>query len=416
MPRPRRDAQGWQTTIPGGTSWARAALPSAHRTAKSAPSQKPPLPAPARGRGGGAAARGAAARGAAGGAAARGAAGARGARGAVGAAAGGRASPAAGSSARHGGLGDQLASAIVTEKPNVRWDDVAGLEDAKAALQEAVVLPIRFPQLFQGERKPWRGILLYGPPGTGKSHIAKAVATEVDATFFSVSSSDLTSKWVGESEKLVRSLFEAAEARKPAIIFIDEVDALTTARTDDESEASRRLKNELLVRMSSVGDGVLVLGATNVPWALDAAVRRRFERRIYIPLPDTQSRESLLRIHLGRTPHTLSDSHIRHLARRTDGLSGADVSVLVRDALMQPLRDLQSATHFRIGADGAWVPCDARDRGAREMRLMQVPADNLSNPEVTPAHFDKALTTTRPSVAASDLRRHEAFTKEFGSG
>ena len=102
----------------------------------------------------------------------------------------------------------------MSEKPNVRWDDVAGLADAKAALQEAAVLPIRFPDLFQGERKPWRGILLYGPPGTGKSHLAKAVATEVDATFFSVSSSDLVSKWVGESEKLVRALFEEAARRR----------------------------------------------------------------------------------------------------------------------------------------------------------------------------------------------------------
>ena len=127
-------------------------------------------------------------------------------------------------------------------KPNVRWDDVAGLEAAKAALQEAVVLPIRFPNLFTGERRPWRGILLYGPPGTGKSHLAKAVATEVDATFFSISSSDLVSKWVGESEKLVRALFEAAEERRPSIIFIDEVDALCSTRSEGESDSSRRLK------------------------------------------------------------------------------------------------------------------------------------------------------------------------------
>ena len=154
------------------------------------------------------------------------------------------------------------------------------------------MLPIRFPDLFTGARQPWRGVLLYGPspggrlgprcrgfpefprklpvgpPGTGKSHLAKAVATEVAATFFSVSSSDLVSKWVGESEKQVRALFESAERRKPAIIFIDEVDALASARSENEAEASRRLKNELLVRMSGVGQGVLVLGATNVPWEI----------------------------------------------------------------------------------------------------------------------------------------------------
>ena len=219
------------------------------------------------------------------------------------------------------------------------------------------------PDLFQGERKPWRGILLYGPPGTGKSHLAKAVATEVDATFFSVSSSDLVSKWVGESEKLVSALFEEAARRRPAIIFIDEVDALASTRRDGESDASRRLKNELLVRMSAIESGVLVLGATNIPWELDAAVRRRFERRVYIPLPDEGARRELLRIHLGETPHSLAPSDLDRLASRTMGLSGADVSVLVRDALLEPVRALQAATHFRQGADGRWS--GARARAAR---------------------------------------------------
>lgn len=116
-----------------------------------------------------------------------------------------------------------ISGAVVAEKPNVKWDDVAGLEGAKEALKEAVILPARFPQLFTGKRKPWKGILLYGPPGTGKSFLAKAVATEADSTFFSISSADLVSKWQGESEKLVRSLFESAREQKPAIIFIDEV-------------------------------------------------------------------------------------------------------------------------------------------------------------------------------------------------
>lgn len=164
-----------------------------------------------------------------------------------------------------------LASAILSETPNVKWEDVAGLEGAKEALKEAVILPIKFPHLFVGKRTPWRGILMYGPPGTGKSFLAKAVATEAKSTFFSVSSSDLVSKWMGESERLVKQLFTMARENKPSIVFIDEVDSLCGTRGEGESEASRRIKTEFLVQMQGVGNddtGVLVLGATNLPWAL----------------------------------------------------------------------------------------------------------------------------------------------------
>ncbi|XP_015284139.1 PREDICTED: vacuolar protein sorting-associated protein 4A, partial [Gekko japonicus] len=147
-------------------------------------------------------------------------------------------------------LQEQLMGAVVMEKPNVRWGDVAGLEGAKEALKEAVILPIKFPHLFTGKRTPWRGILLFGPPGTGKSYLAKAVATEAgNSTFFSISSSDLVSKWLGESEKLVKNLFELARQHKPSIIFIDEVDSLCGSRNENESEAARRIKTEFLVQM-----------------------------------------------------------------------------------------------------------------------------------------------------------------------
>ena len=335
-------------------------------------------------------------------------------------ASGGRASGRGGSSQDEGGssslVSDLEKTAIQTEKPNVRWDDVAGLEQAKAALQEAVVLPLRFPSLFTGERKPWKGILLYGPPGTGKSHLAKAVATEVDATFFAVSSSDMVSKWVGESEKLVRALFESATKRKPSVVFIDEVDALCSNRSDGESDASRRLKNELLVRMSAADDGVLVLGATNIPWNLDPAVRRRFERRIYIPLPDEIARRALLGIHLGSTPHTLHEGDLVAVARRTDGLSGADMSVLVRDALMQPVRELQAATHFARDAAGNYYPVAAGTRGGKQMALLDVPASALRVPVVTLDHFQSVISKVRPTVGPEDLKQHTQFTKDFGSG
>merc|ERR1712157_700377 len=168
-------------------------------------------------------------------------------------------------------------SAIVTEKPNIKWDDVAGLDQAKDSLKETVILPTRFPQLFTGKRRPFKGILLYGPPGTGKSYLAKAVATEADSTFFSVSSADLISKWQGESERLVRTLFEMARESPGgrAIVFVDEVDSLCGSRSEGESDSGRRIKTEFLVQMDGVGNdskGLLILGATNVPWELDAAI------------------------------------------------------------------------------------------------------------------------------------------------
>uniref|UniRef100_A0AAY5ERW5 vesicle-fusing ATPase n=1 Tax=Electrophorus electricus TaxID=8005 RepID=A0AAY5ERW5_ELEEL len=326
-------------------------------------------------------------------------------------------------------LQEHLMGAIVMEKPNVSWNDVAGLEGAKEALKEAVILPIKFPHLFTGKRTPWRGILLFGPPGTGKSYLAKAVATEANnSTFFSVSSSDLMSKWLGESEKLVRNLFELARLRKPSIIFIDEVDSLCGSRSENESEAARRIKTEFLVQMQGVGnnnDKILVLGATNIPWVLDAAIRRRFEKRIYIPLPDEPARAAMFRLHLGNTPHSLCEADLRQLARSTDGYSGADISIIVRDALMQPVRKVQSATHFKkvrgpsrsnpsVMVDDLLTPCSPGDPAAMEMTWMDVPGDKLLEPIVCMADMLRSLSTTRPTVNAEDLLKVKKFTEDFG--
>ncbi|MBA0731566.1 hypothetical protein Golax_025717, partial [Gossypium laxum] len=299
-----------------------------------------------------------------------------------------------------------LNSAIIREKPNVKWNDVAGLESAKQALQEAVILPVKFPQFFTGKRRPWRAFLLYGPPGTGKSYLAKAVATEADSTFFSISSSDLVSKWMGESEKLVSNLFQMARDSAPSIIFIDEIDSLCGQRGEgNESEASRRIKTELLVQMQGVGhtdQKVLVLAATNTPYALDQAIRRRFDKRIYIPLPDLKARQHMFKVHLGDTPHNLTESDFENLARRTEGFSGSDVSVCVKDVLFEPVRKTQDAMFFYKTPEDMWMPCGPRQPSA------------ILPPPISRSDFDKVLARQRPTVSKGDLEVHERFTKEFG--
>eukprot|EP00483_Globobulimina_turgida_P000425 UN00425 len=321
-----------------------------------------------------------------------------------------------------------LQNAIVINKPNVSWSDVAGLQVAKSLLQEAVILPIRFPQLFTGKRKPFPGILLYGPPGTGKSYLAKAVANAANkSTFFSVSSSDLISKYVGESEKLIKNLFVLARKKKPSIIFIDEIDSLATKRGDNDSDSTRRLKTELLVQMQGVGKdckGVLVLGATNCPWDLDPAVRRRFVKRIYIPLPGKLARKTIFRIHVGEDT-TLTDKDYDVLADRTEGYSGSDISAIVQDALMEPVRTLQSATHFKKEKQGdkkddddyVWLPCSSGDPNGIKMNLMDFQHgedDKIRTETLKLSHFLRVLQNANSSVGKDDIQSHTKWTQEFG--
>ena len=227
----------------------------------------------------------------------------------------------------------QILNEIVVKGDEVHWDDVAGLSAAKKALKEAVVYPFLRPDLFMGLREPARGMLLFGPPGTGKTMLARAVATESKSTFFAISASSLTSKWHGESEKLVRALFALAKALAPSIIFVDEIDSLLSARSgSSEHEASRRSKTEFLIQWSdlqraaagkdtTVGDAtrVLVLAATNCPWDIDDAARRRFVRRQYIPLPEAETRDTQLRTLLGHQKHGLSEEDTAKLVELTDG-------------------------------------------------------------------------------------------------
>ncbi|CAA9962170.1 hypothetical protein PTNB73_03072 [Pyrenophora teres f. teres] len=286
-----------------------------------------------------------------------------------------------------------LAGAILSEKPNIRWEDVAGLEAAKEALKEAVILPIKFPHLFTGKRQPWKGILLYGPPGT---------ACQVPT-------------W------LVKQLFGMARENKPSIIFIDEIDALCGPRGEGESEASRRIKTELLVQMDGVGKdskGVLILGATNIPWQLDSAIRRRFQRRVHISLPDTPARMKMFELAVGNTPCELNQTDYKKLAELSEGYSGSDISIAVQDALMQPVRLIQTATHYKpVEVDGEtkWTPCSPGDAQAHEKSWTDLDGDQLLEPPLKVKDFVKAIKASRPTVSGEDLKRNAEWTKEFGS-
>ncbi|CAK7199993.1 hypothetical protein SEUCBS139899_002681 [Sporothrix eucalyptigena] len=332
-------------------------------------------------------------------------------------------------------LRDSLMGSIVTESPNVHWEDVAGLEPAKDELQEAVVFPLRFPHMFQGKRKPRRAILLYGPPGTGKSYLAKAVATEVEYTLFSISATDLTSKWFGESEGLVRELFELAREKKPSVIFIDEIDALCQNRESGgggggagDDATTSRLKTEFLVQMDGVGhgdnEGVVLLAATNLPWSLDPAIRRRFQKRIHIPLPDADARLQLFRVHggeewtgvVGPAGGMKEKAAGTGLAQRTEGFSGSDVANAVQDALMLPVKRVRGAKYFRrdgVGSDW-WVPCMSGETGAQPMTWKDIPNGKARAPPLTLEDFFTAVSKVKPSVGENEIQRCEEWTAQFG--
>ncbi|XP_039490613.1 katanin p60 ATPase-containing subunit A1 isoform X4 [Drosophila santomea] len=297
-------------------------------------------------------------------------------------------------------LVDTLEKDILQRHPCIKWTDVAGLNEAKTILQEAVVLPVIMPEFFKGIRRPWRGVLMVGPPGTGKTMLAKAVATECGTTFFNVSSSTLTSKYRGESEKLVRLLFEMARFYAPSTIFIDEIDALCASRgSDSEHEASRRFKAELLIQMDGLNASmqeekvIMVLAATNHPWDIDEAFRRRFEKRIYIPLPNEDTRSALLKLCLKDV--CLSPSlNTGMIGDELQGYSGSDISNVCRDASMMAMRRLIS--------------------GRTPDQIKQIRREEVDQP-ITLQDFQDARLRTKKSVSADDVARFEKWMEEYGS-
>jgi len=312
-----------------------------------------------------------------------------------------------------------MGNVIMTTNPNVSFDDIAGLDAAKQALEQALIFPRKFPILYGNGLEAWSGILFYGPPGTGKTQLARAVATEIQCTFISISSSDLFSKWQGQSEKYVREMFKAAREHKPSVLFIDEVDAILSKRGDNSSDSSDRVKTEFMIQMNGIKEGsdgkdVLILAATNVPWKLDDAILRRFPKRIWIPLPDADARAKVIRIRLAKSDHNLTDSQIESLADLTEGYSCADISIVVNEALVQSVNKYRNGTHF-ILIEGKYIPCTPGTEGATEMHWKNMNNDQVVKLPTTFDDFLVALKVSKPSVKDTAESEYEKWTSDFGS-
>uniref|UniRef100_T2M9B2 Katanin p60 ATPase-containing subunit A-like 2 n=1 Tax=Hydra vulgaris TaxID=6087 RepID=T2M9B2_HYDVU len=295
---------------------------------------------------------------------------------------------------------------IYLENPNVHWNDIIGLDSAKRLVKESVVYPIKYPQLFTGILSPWKGLLLYGPPGTGKTLLAKAVATECNTTFFNISASSIVSKWRGDSEKLVRVLFELARFHAPSTIFLDELDSIMGQRGSvdggNEHEGSRRMKTEILIQMdglSKTDDLVFLLAASNIPWELDYAMLRRLEKRILVGLPNEEARLKMIKHFLPESDessnfiHVTSRLNYQLLAEKMEGYSGSDIRLVCKEAAMQPVRKIFDVLEdFK---DGCILP---------EFRI----------DPITTCDFESALERTKPS-AKNLLSKYEEWKDEFES-
>jgi spastin len=289
-------------------------------------------------------------------------------------------------------LAQLILDEIIEGGTPVTWNDISGQQVAKQALEEIVILPALRPELFTGLRAPARGLLLFGPPGNGKTLLAKAVAYESNAKFFNISASSLTSKYVGDGEKLVRALFSMARELQPSIIFIDEVDSLLCERKESEHEATRRLKTEFLIEFdglhSQSDERVLVMGATNRPQELDDAALRRFPKRIFVSLPDHETRVNLLKRLLSSHGDPINDSQLNELAKLTEGYSGSDLTALAKDAALGPIRGINS----------------------EELKTMDVGKMR----SISMKDFKDSLKKVRPSVSAQLLAALETWNRSYG--
>ena len=282
------------------------------------------------------------------------------------------------------------------EQTDVGWDDIGGLEDTKNAIKSAYGLALaRKPKGV--EISSWRNVLLFGAPGTGKTILAAATAGSLDAAFFNVKVSDLLSKYFGESTKLISALYTVAKRLSPAVIFLDEFESLTPPRGSGESGAERRIVSTFLAELDGLTGKdedesfVLTIGATNAPWLLDSAIFSRFQKRIYVPLPDKEARKSIFEIHLARRGHK-SKVTMDELVRRTQGFSGREIEQLCQIAIEHMTR--------RTNPD----LLDIVDKGQEAVREYELRVEALTEQD-----FQVAFEQTRPIATAEVLRRYEQW-------
>jgi transitional endoplasmic reticulum ATPase len=285
---------------------------------------------------------------------------------------------------------------VFVEVPDISWDDIGGLESIKQEMQEAVEWPLKYQAIFTfADAMPPKGILLYGPPGTGKTLMAKAAANESEANFISIKGPELLSKWVGESEKGVREIFRKARQAAPCIIFFDEIDAIAPKRGGDfgDSHVTERLISQLLTELDGLEilTNVVVIGATNRPDIVDAALLRpgRFDRLLYVPPPDRDSRIQIIKIHLKKKPLD-NDVDMERLADQTDGYTGADIASLSSAAVMLALRE-----HVSKYKD----PKEA-EKHKEELKIHMT-------------HFENAMKKIRP-LSTQELNMYKVIAEQFG--